>query len=80
MDTVKKDPVRFPAPSRDVTYLTLSSLEYVSLMKPEIFPDIPFPSPEFSQNLFESVSVPLCRQKSSRIFLLSRRKFFQDLC
>jgi hypothetical protein len=28
-------------------------------MKPEVFPDIPFPGPEFSQSPFESVSVPV---------------------
>ena len=31
----------FPFPSRDVTYQTLSRREYVSLIKPEVFP---FPS------------------------------------
>jgi hypothetical protein len=28
----------FPFPSRDVTYQTLSRREYVSLIKPEVFP------------------------------------------
>jgi len=36
--TVKKIPVPFPAPSRDVTYQTLSSREYIFLMKPGVFP------------------------------------------
>ncbi len=45
--TVKKLPVPFPAPSWDVTYQTLSSREYVSLMKTGVFPDIFFPSHEF---------------------------------
>ncbi len=31
-------------------------------MKAEIFPDIPFPSPEFSQNPSKSVGVPFRRQ------------------
>jgi hypothetical protein len=31
-------------------------------MKPEVFPDIPFPSPEFSQNPFKSVRGPVLRQ------------------
>jgi hypothetical protein len=31
-------------------------------MKPEIFPDIPLPSPEFSQNPFKSVRGPVLRQ------------------
>ncbi len=69
----------FPSPSLDVTYQTLSGREYVSLIKPEVFPDIPFPSPEFSQNPFESDSVPVHRQEFSRISLFSRREFFQDL-
>ncbi len=69
----------FPFPSRDVTYQTLSRREYVSLIKPEVFPDLPFPSLEFSQNPFESVSVPVRRQDFSRIFLFSKRDFFQDL-
>jgi hypothetical protein len=69
----------FPFPSRDVTYHTLSGREYVSLIKPEVFPDILFPSPEISQNPFESVSVPVRRQDFSRIFLFSRQDFFQDL-
>jgi hypothetical protein len=59
----------FPFPSRDVTYQTLSSREDVSLTKPEVFSDIPFPSPEFLQNPFESVSVPIRRQEFSRTFL-----------
>jgi hypothetical protein len=67
--TVKKGFAVFPSPSRDVTYQTLSGREYVSLIKPEVFPDIPFPSPEFSQNPFESDSVPVHRQEFSRIFL-----------
>jgi hypothetical protein len=78
--TVKKGFAVFPSPSRDVTYQTLSGREYVSLIKPEVFPDIPFPSREFSQNPFESDSVPVHRQEFSRMFLFSRRKFFQDLC
>ncbi len=32
------------------------------LMKPGVLPDIPFPSPELSQNPFESYSVPVRRQ------------------
>ncbi len=55
----EKVPVHFMAPSWDVTDQNLSRREYVSLMKPEVFPDIHFPSPEFSQNPFESVSVPV---------------------
>jgi hypothetical protein len=31
-------------------------------MKPEVFPDIHFPSPEFSQNPFKSVRGPVLRQ------------------
>ncbi len=54
--TVKKVPIPFPAPSRGC-HLPNSGREYVSLMKPGIFPDISFPSHEFSQNPFESVSV-----------------------
>jgi hypothetical protein len=54
LHTVKIVSVPFLAPRRDVT---LSSREYVSLMKPGVFPDILFPSPEFSQNPFESVNV-----------------------
>jgi hypothetical protein len=77
--TVKIVQVFFPAPSRDVTYQSLSSREYVSLMKPEVSPDISFPSPEFSQNPFELVSIPVPSQEFSQIFLFSSRKFFQDL-
>jgi len=47
-----------------------SSLEYVSLMKPVVFPDIPFSSPEFSQNPFESFGVHVRRQEQYE--LLSR--------
>jgi hypothetical protein len=78
----KKLPVAFPAPSQDVTEQTLSSREYVSLMKPGIFPDIPFPSQEFSQNPFKSVSVPIHRQEFSGIFLCSAgnsSKIFDNL-
>jgi hypothetical protein len=63
---VKKVPARFPAPSRDVTDHILSSREYVSITKPGFFPDIPFPSPEFSQNPFESGNVPVYRQEFPR--------------
>jgi hypothetical protein len=77
--TVKKGFLVFPSPSRDVTYQTLSGRKYVSLIKSEVFPDIPSPSPEFSQNPFESDSVPVHRQEFSRIFLFSRREFFPDL-
>ncbi len=55
----------FPFLSRDVIYQILSSLEYVYLIKPEVFRDIPFPSPELSQNPFESVSVPISRHEFS---------------
>jgi hypothetical protein len=41
MYTVKKRFRCFPFPRRDVTYQTLSRREYVSLIKPEVFP---FPS------------------------------------
>ncbi len=50
----KNSPSLFPAPSRDVTYQILSSREYVSLMKPEVFPDISFPGPEFSESFWIS--------------------------
>jgi hypothetical protein len=71
----KKGFAVFPSPSRDVTYQTLSGREYVSLIKPEVFPDIPFPSQEFSQNPFEFYSFPVHRKEFSRIFLFSRREF-----
>jgi hypothetical protein len=51
-------------------------------MKPGIFPDIPFPSQEFSQNPFKPVSVPVHRQEFSRIFLCSAgnsSKIFDNL-
>jgi hypothetical protein len=60
--TVKKVPVHFPAPSRDVADQTLSSREHVSLLKPGDFQGIPFRSPEFSQNPFEPAG------NSSKIF------------
>jgi hypothetical protein len=75
----KKSPGPFPLPRRDVTYQTLSSQEYVSLTKPEVFPDISFPSPEFLQIPFKSVCVPVCRQEFSWIFPSSCQEFFQDL-
>ena len=62
----KKVPVPFPAPSRDVTDYILSSQEYVSITKSGVFPDIPFPSPEFLQNPFESGNVPVYRQEFPR--------------
>jgi hypothetical protein len=34
-------------------------------MKPGVFPNIPFPSPEFSKNPFESISIPVRRQEFS---------------
>ncbi len=75
----KKIPVPFPAPSRDVTYQTLSNREYAALMKPVVFPDTSFPSLEITQNPFEKVSVPGRRQEFSRTFLFSSREFCQDL-
>jgi hypothetical protein len=47
-------------------------------MKPGVFPDIPFPSPEFSQNPFKSVSVPVCTKEFSQLNFFSSREFFQD--
>jgi hypothetical protein len=38
-------------------------------MKPGVFPDMPFSSPEFSQTPFESVNVPVRRQEFFRNFL-----------
>jgi hypothetical protein len=48
-------------------------------MKPGVFPDIPFPSPEFSHP-FESVSVPVCTKEFSRLNFFSSREFFQLVC
>jgi len=50
--TSKKGPVPFPDPSRNVTDQAPSSREYVSLMKPGVFPDIPFPSPDSHRIIF----------------------------
>jgi hypothetical protein len=61
-----------------LTELSLDGKMFLKL-KPEVFPDIPFPSPEFSQNPFESVNVPVRWYELSRIFLFSRRELFQDL-
>ncbi len=75
--TVKKLPVPFPATSWDVTYQTLSSWEYVSLMKTGVFPDIFFPSPEFKGAEFFSqrpnfmatlAGAPVASQESSGNF------------
>jgi hypothetical protein len=63
------------SPSRDVADQTISSLEYVSLIKPVVFPDIPFPSPEFSQNPFESFSVHVRRQEQNELRTRARKGY-----
>ncbi len=63
--TLQKYPVSFPAPSWDVTYQTFSSRNMFpswNLMFFQMFP-------EFSQNHFESVSVPVGRQEFYEIIL-----------
>jgi hypothetical protein len=82
----KKVPVLFPAQSRDITGQTLSSHEYISLMKPGVFPNITFPSPEFSKNPLNQLvfliagrsfpDIPLLQQKILPRSLITRLCFF----
>ncbi len=48
----KKVLIPFQTPSWDVTDQTLPSRKYVSLTKPEVFPNIPFPHPEIFTESF----------------------------
>jgi hypothetical protein len=44
-------------------------------MKPVVFPDIPFPSPEFSQNPFESFGVHVRRQEQNELITRARKGY-----
>ncbi len=73
--TVKKGFAVFPSPAG----MSLTKLFIDGNMFPLLSLKFSLSQVELSQNPFESVSVPVHRQKFSRIFLFSRREFFQDL-
>ncbi len=70
---------KVPVPFWDVTDQTLPCRSFVSLKSPGFSHILPFPSPEFSQNPFESVCVAVRRQEFSWIVPFHSQEFFQDL-
>jgi hypothetical protein len=73
--TVKKGFAVFPSPAG----MSLTKLFIDGNMFPLLSLKFSLSQLEFSQNPFESVRVSDRRQEFSRIFLFSRREFFQDL-